>query len=230
MYCKHCGLKIDDDSLFCSRCGSKIGATGGQMENTITSDNQSTSQFYEITQPTLRKMNLRNILVGSTFLTFSVWLATVGFYDDLPRTLQLIMLAVHGLSYYLLRDLIIKMGRDPIGFGILLFILPSVCLIILGLLGVKDFVNPQHFNKRHLTEILERIKDLGAKGEWMIIIRYCSQVIECHAASELYFHRASALMRVHQYALAASDLKLIEDDPAFGTRAVQQLDKIKPYI
>lgn len=55
MYCKHCGAKIDDNSVFCEECGNKVtplnnnSTTNVQLENNAPSNQTPSSQFNTMT-------------------------------------------------------------------------------------------------------------------------------------------------------------------------------------
>ena len=43
MYCKHCGAEIDNDSIFCSKCGKPLGTNSFVKRNTIDAPDVSES-------------------------------------------------------------------------------------------------------------------------------------------------------------------------------------------
>lgn len=44
MYCKKCGKKIDDDSIYCASCGNKINTTKNKQKSSSMSNEEKTTE------------------------------------------------------------------------------------------------------------------------------------------------------------------------------------------
>lgn len=140
MFCKSCGTKIDDDSIFCYSCGSK--QSGFSMPN--IKNEQSTQNFEKVEKqpkydPTYSKEVIATI-VGVTQLLLSLIFLLAGppkfnTYEDYLdfRTFGILLVFIFRIVItFWVVNIAKRQNRETLGWGFLAFFLPSIALIIIG--------------------------------------------------------------------------------------------------
>jgi hypothetical protein len=161
MFCKSCGNKIDDDSKFCSYCGTKQSETYKQTSVNIeelvqekaqtvnlnlsfgrqTNSNQETSKIYKEPKydPTYLKQTDAT-LIGSIILVSSLLLLVfkpfkfddINSYNQFRAITSIVALILRIFITVWVVNIAKEQNRETSGWGFFAFFLPSIALIIIG--------------------------------------------------------------------------------------------------
>jgi len=151
MYCKLCGKKIDLDSIFCSYCGSKQSEThkpyptNNRIEKKPTEENKP--QTLEVKLPAIQpKFDLtyngdpNATAFGILLLIISIIFLAVEpskfesqkSLDEFRIYTSLFTLFIRIISTAWVVAIARRQNRETSLWGILAFLFPSICLIIIG--------------------------------------------------------------------------------------------------
>lgn len=84
MYCKKCGTKIDDDSIFCYMCGTNVTSQLESEETEKTKETRKSTQEQQFKKEDLEGMGFKPILaIAAITLGFFSILAVLLFNLDL---------------------------------------------------------------------------------------------------------------------------------------------------
>lgn len=156
MFCKSCGKQIDNDSVFCSFCGTRlsdihkpnsenfVATQDGKTLNVNLSFEKPKQPRYD---PTYEKENGATIF-GVVLLVISLILVSVGsfkFEDEISYRQFKVFTSIGALVLRIVVivfvvDIAKRQNREPFGWGVLSFFLPSIALIIIGQL--RKFYKP----------------------------------------------------------------------------------------
>ena len=179
MFCKSCGKQIDDDSIFCSYCGTKQTVINNPIVGTASDVSITESKTVNVNlsfgRPQGGKSSVEKIKVskydptyqketdatvaGVIFLLLSFgFLAFKGINDPtLFALLSIIGLAVRIGCIMWCVSIAKRQNRETFGWGLFAFFLPSISLIIIGLQrklrlnSTESNMNEQSNGVSHLT-------------------------------------------------------------------------------
>lgn len=163
MFCKECGKRIDDDSKFCSHCGTKQSVeqvTVNPLEGTPKADtiNKNVNISLSFKKPTFRDENIKDaetkvdkydktyqkeieatfVALGVLVIQIIIYLVDPYEYGDNPQKVIAIIALVNFLWRIITTVWIVnisgRQNRDTTGWGIFAFFLPNLALFIIGLL------------------------------------------------------------------------------------------------
>ena len=159
MYCKQCGKEIDDDSLYCSICGTKQSDREKLIENqsTILNPNPATQNInLSVSLGRTRKPKTANSIIvtekydnsyeGEKFAAFvgiSLLIITLILYfilrfnnDINTETFKAIAAFINFIYRILVTMWVVEIAksqnRSPVGWGFFAFFIPNFALIIIG--------------------------------------------------------------------------------------------------
>lgn len=148
MFCKSCGKQIDDDSVFCSHCGTKQSANVNEVNATtekVVANPQTVNvnlSFGSIKPKKVQTEKIENekydltyereietVFAGIGSLVLSIGLAN--FISENPQWLWLMLFFRIFATVWAIK-IAKRQNRDTISWGIFTFLLPSIALIIIG--------------------------------------------------------------------------------------------------
>ena len=152
MYCKKCGLLIDDDSVYCSNCGTKQSYSPTNQIPTPLSDSKTVNVNLTFGRPSNPSEKVERVKIEKYDLTYKkesdatitgvvLLLITIIFIlsgisiDPVySNIISIIFLALRiGIVVWCV-NIAKRQNRDSILWGIFSFLLPSLSLIIIGTL------------------------------------------------------------------------------------------------
>lgn len=211
MFCKSCGRQIDNDSTFCSFCGTKqatdlkprVQADTKQSINT-TQKNYSNETNYNNTQnivcqpkydPTYKKED-DAMTVGIILLVIALIFAIVGPIQFEDRESYGQFKAVTAIVSSILRIIITvwvvniakRQNRETFGWGLFAFFLPSIALIVIAT-RKKLFANIQvveGLNNEQNSKILsDKAQEFYNEKKFSESIRFSEKAIELNPENEI---------------------------------------------
>jgi zinc-ribbon domain len=178
MFCKSCGRQIDNDSTFCSFCGTKQSADLKPQIQTDTNQSFNTTQKVNSNEtnfnispnivrqpkydPTYKKED-DAMTVGIILLVIALIFATVGPIKFEDRESYGQFRAVTAIVSLILRIFITvwvvniakRQNRETFGWGLFAFLLPSIALIVIATrkklfanVQIVDGLDNEHFTMR----------------------------------------------------------------------------------
>lgn len=240
MFCKQCGSKIDDDSLFCSSCGHSLRKVETGMADIQKNSSKllaiATNGIEDVELPddAMKRHNLVFVLIGSSMALFLGLLNSLGAFSNLDvssfRILGIILLVFRIVLLLTLQDSIKKRNRDTTSWSFYLFFFPPLFLITLGILGVKSYDHAFGNTQQGVEKVKAHAKYLIQNGHWTTAVNYCSQVLKHQVIPEILFHRATALFNLKEYMLVKKDLDRLVTDAKYREKAEFWMNKIQPYL
>ncbi|MBX3164391.1 MAG: zinc ribbon domain-containing protein [Bacteroidetes bacterium] len=148
MFCKSCGKQIDDDSVFCSHCGTKQSANVNEVSATtekVVANPQTVNvnlsfgsikpkkaqtekienEKYDLTY----EREIETVFAGIGSLVLSIGLAN--FISENPQWLWLMLFFRIFASAWIVK-IAERQNRDTVSWSIFTFLLPSIALIVIG--------------------------------------------------------------------------------------------------
>lgn len=211
MFCKSCGRQIDDDSSFCSFCGTKQSA---DLKPQIQAD---TNQSFNITQkvysnetnfnnspsivrqpkydPTYKKED-DAMTVGIILLVIALIFAIVGPIKFEDRESYGQFRAVTAIVSLILRIFITvwvvniakRQNRETFGWGLFAFLLPSIALIVIAT-RKKLFANVQVVdgldNEQNSKILSDKAQEFYNESKYSESIRFSEKAIELNPNNEI---------------------------------------------
>lgn len=153
MFCKSCGRQIDNDSIFCSFCGTKqstnlkpqVQADTNQSVNTTQKAYSNETNFNNTTNivrqpkydPTYKKEG-GAITVGIILLAIALIFASIGpikfedreSYRKFQSFSAFVSLIIRICVTVWVVNIAKRQNREPSGWGLFAFLLPSIALIV----------------------------------------------------------------------------------------------------
>jgi small basic protein len=151
MFCKNCGKQIDNDSKFCSYCGVSL-----TNEPTVITQEKKTHSFQafpaqSITPPTPVSIDKYDMsfkkddsltTIGIVMLIIGI-IGTISMQNEITkmtfdefRTFQIVgiivSLVVRVVVIGVVSQYANKLNRDSFLWGFFAFIVPAICLIVIG--------------------------------------------------------------------------------------------------
>jgi len=149
MYCKKCGRVIDDDSIYCSCCGTKqssaietdplaipdpktvnVNLTFGRPSSQRQKVEKASIEKYDLTYQRESEATITGIIAILCFFGFAV--ADNVIDTDAAPVVSIFLLAARIGAVVWCINIAKRQNRDSGGWGIFAFLLPSIALIILG--------------------------------------------------------------------------------------------------
>lgn len=215
MFCKSCGKQIDNDSTFCSFCGTKQSIDLKPQAQTEVS--QSNKQNTDTTQPiynTERNFNnSQNVIrqpkydptykkeddamtIGIILLIIAIIFAIVGpvKFEDSESYGQ--FRAVSAIVSLILRIIITvwvvniakRQNRETFGWGLFAFLLPSIALIVIAT-KKKLFANVQVVegldNEQNSRVLSDKAQEFYNDNKYSESIRFSEKAIELNPENEI---------------------------------------------
>ncbi len=143
MYCKNCGKTIDQDSKFCSYCGTSLLKTAVDIvieprehHTGIVLNKETTESKYDLSF----KRNDNYTGVGCIFIFISLIFIVINKSSDYSIGEHETIALVGSIILFIVRCFVAaeaseyarKLNRKSGGWGILGFLFPAICLIIIG--------------------------------------------------------------------------------------------------
>jgi hypothetical protein len=202
MFCKTCGNQIDNDSIFCSFCGTKQGEPKTVNVN-LSFGRQNTSKPIQETKefkqpkydPTYTKES------DATFLGVILLLISLGFaifgpikfdsYDSYNQFRVFESLGALVLRVFVTIWVVAiakRQNRETFGWGALAFFLPSIALIIIGQqrkLFAKFEINDSLSNEENSQILCDKAISFLNNKMYNDSIRFAEKAIELDASNKL---------------------------------------------
>lgn len=228
MFCKSCGKQIDNDSTFCSFCGTKQST---ELKPLVQSDEIQSKQLYSNTvqpisqnevylsnspnpvrqtkyDPTYKKED-EAITVGVILLVIALIFSVVGpiKFEDIESYGQ--FKAVTAIVSLILRILVTvwvvniakRQNRETFGWGVFAFLLPSIALIVIAT-RKKLFANIQiveGLNNEQNSKILSvKAQEFYNEKKYLESIRFSEKAIELNPSNEI----AKAILKKSKVSIA----------------------------
>lgn len=144
MYCKECGKIINEKVKFCKFCGTK--QTKAFIDNSnIEKKNNQPEEFTEKVNYSAISGNTKTypevLFAGIIYLLFQIYsFASPEFKYTLQKNPELALLIIFSVQVGLIIwsvSIAKKLNRNRFGWGLFTFLIPSISLIILGVLSPK---------------------------------------------------------------------------------------------
>lgn len=211
MFCKSCGRQIDDDSTFCSFCGTKqsidlkpqVQADTNQSINTtqkVYSNETNFSNSPNIVRqpkydPTYKKED-DAMTVGIILLVIALIFAIVGPIKFEDRESYGQFRAVTAIVSLILRIFITvwvvniakRQNRETFGWGLFAFLLPSIALIVIAT-RKKLFANIQIVegldSEQNSKVLSDKAQEFYNESKYSESIRFSEKAIELNPNNEI---------------------------------------------
>ncbi|XVJ67187.1 MAG: zinc-ribbon domain-containing protein [Lacibacter sp.] len=211
MFCKSCGRQIDNDSTFCSFCGTKqstdlkpqVQADTNQSINTTQKVYSNETNFNNTPNivrqpkydPTYKKED-DAMTVGIILLVIAVIFAIVGPIQFEDRESYGQFKAVTAIVSLILRIIITvwvvniakRQNRETFGWGLFAFFLPSIALIVIAT-RKKLFANVQVVegldNEQNSKILSDKAQEYYNDNKYSESIRFSEKAIELNPENEI---------------------------------------------
>jgi hypothetical protein len=211
MFCKSCGRKIDNDSTFCSFCGTRQSADLKPEVQVETNQNVNTSQKVYSNEiifnnkpnivgepkydPTYKKEEDART-VGIILLVIALIFAFVGPIKMEDRESEGQLRAVASIVSLIVRvfitvwvvDISKRQNRETFGWGLFAFLLPSIALIVIST-RKKIFAAIQiveGFDNEQNSKVLsDKAEEFYNDGKYPESIRFSEKAIELNPNNEI---------------------------------------------
>jgi|JI6StandDraft_1071083.scaffolds.fasta_scaffold102664_1 hypothetical protein len=217
MYCKTCGNQIDNDSKFCSFCGSKqsdvnkpsVNCIDLPTESKLKTTNENLSfGIHNINKPTQEIKQVEYSKYDSTYtpeshaktvgvilLLISLLFAinspikfdSVESYNQFKFFLSFVALVLRIFVIKWVVAIAKRQNRETFGWGILAFFLPSITLIIIGILRKKNvkLEIDNNLSKKENSRILsDKAQKYFNENKYYESILFSKRAIELNAENE----------------------------------------------
>lgn len=211
MFCKSCGRQIDNDSTFCSFCGTKqstdlkpkVQADTNQSINTTQKVYSNETNFNNTPNivrqpkydPTYKKED-DAITVGIILLVIALIFAIVGPIKFEDRESYGQFRAVTAIVSLILRicvtiwvvNIAKRQNRETFGWGLFAFLLPSIALIVIAT-RKKLFANIQIVegldNEQNSKILSDKAQEFYNENKYSESIRFSEKAIELNPNNEI---------------------------------------------
>lgn len=211
MYCKSCGRQIDNDSTFCSFCGTKQSTElKPQVQADTTQSNNTTQQVYKnetnfnaspniIRQskydPTYKKED-DAIFIGVVLLVIALIFAIVGpikfedreSYGQFRAVTAIVSLILRIIVTVWVVNIAKRQNRETFGWGLFAFLLPSIALIVIAT-RKKLFANIQIVegldNEQNSKVLSDKAQEFYNEDKYSESIRFSEKAIELNPNNEI---------------------------------------------
>ncbi len=175
MYCKSCGKQIDDDSIFCSFCGTKHNKSfNSVVEETHIRhtekkqvENKKAIEKYDLTYEKEKGAKIFGIIVLVASAIFLVFFShSLNDFDAVESANKI--LGAFGAIFRItaiiwVPNIARRQNRSGIGWGFLAFFFPAIALIIIGSLrklntGVTTNISNPISDGNSCTEQKQKVK------------------------------------------------------------------------
>jgi hypothetical protein len=155
MYCKNCGRQIDNDSSFCSYCGTRQSIQSEHIDNSNTeqkADAKTVNVNLSFGRQSIQKPKKEVVIiekydnsyqketqataVGVILITINFGVLLMGGIKDasLYSAVLIFGLFLRVIVSIWCANIAKRQNREPFGWGLSAFLFPSITLIIIGLL------------------------------------------------------------------------------------------------
>lgn len=211
MFCKSCGRQIDNDSTFCSFCGTKqstdlkpqVQADTNHSINTTQKTYSNETNFNNTPNivrqpkydPTYKKED-DAITVGIILLVIALIFAIVGPIEFEDRESYGQFRAVTAIISLILRiwvtiwvvNIAKRQNRETFGWGLFAFLLPSIALIVIAT-RKKLFANIQIVegldNEQNSKMLSDKAQEYYNENKYSESIRFSEKAIELNPTNEI---------------------------------------------
>ena len=146
--CKNCGSKIDDEAVFCAKCGKKIAVSGALPVLSDNNKSKSLGPDYATRDEALSWWNWRGRLNRQRFILRSLILTTIAIVVGI--------ILCGGISFFITTTVMSGQNEDA-AFGIMFLLLLCALPFILPLTLLSFFL------------LIKRGHDLNIPG-WVVVI------------------------------------------------------------
>lgn len=225
MFCKSCGKQIDNDSTFCSFCGTKQSTDLKPKVEAVTSQSINTTQKVDSNEIDFN--NSPNIVqkikydptynqeedartVGIILLVITLIFAIVGpfkfdnreSYSQFQSVTAIVSLLLRiGVTVWVV-NIAKQQNREPFGWGLFAFLLPSISLIVIAT-RKKIFVNIQIVegldNEQNSKILSDKAQEFYNEHKYSESIRFSENAIQLNPNNEI----ASDILKKSKVALAS---------------------------
>ena len=144
MYCKHCGNQIDDDSIFCTFCQTKqslqFRPSGEQQvpaaptpQISAIPPSKKISKYDESYEKETGASFVGVVILLISFVSSIIGRNNITLTPLEYTTLSIALLITRIIIVASVVNIAKRQNRDPFGWGLFAFFLPSIALIIIGL-------------------------------------------------------------------------------------------------
>jgi tetratricopeptide (TPR) repeat protein len=245
MFCKICGNKIDDDSIFCSFCGAKQSEVNKSIvselsdpktvnvnlsfgrQNTLNPSQEKVVQRqskYDLTY----EGDSEAAFVGSVILVSSICLTIFKPFkfddyeslNEFKAFLSIATLVLRILVTNWVVNIAKRQNRETWGWGFLAFFLPSIALIIIGLQKKLRYTLQIDSNlpiTQQVDILLQKANQFYDDKRYLECCLVCNKIIELdeECNSALKF-RGISFYKTKEYDKAKSDFDLLNLRNKFG--------------
>lgn len=187
MFCKFCGKQIDDDSIFCSFCGTKQSTISQEVIHNSNSDTKTVNvnlSFGRLSasekKETFQKVQVEKYdltyqkesdatFIGALFLIISGAIYFGGTKEELRPIFAIFSLVIRiGVTIWCV-NIAKRQNRDSFNWGLFCFFLPSIALIIIGLLKKLRKETIENFKQQTKAKSNTDIKETYAAPKYKVI-------------------------------------------------------------
>lgn len=211
MFCKSCGRQIDNDSTFCSFCGTKQSTElKPQVQADTTQSNNTTQQVYKnepsfnnspniVRQskydPTYKKEDEASF-IGVFLLVIALIFAIVGpikfedreSYGQFRAVTAIVSLVLRIIVTIWVVNIAKRQNRETFGWGLFAFLLPSIALIVIAT-RKKLFANIQIVegldNEQNSKVLSDKAHEFYNEDKYSESIRFSEKAIELNPKNEI---------------------------------------------
>lgn len=214
MFCKSCGKQIDNDSTYCSFCGTKQSTDlKPQVQANV---NQSNQQYTNTTQPVYKSETNFNsspnivrlpkydptykkeddaMTVGIILLVIALIFAIVGpikfedreSYGQFRAVAAIVSLILRIIVTVWVVNIAKRQNRETFGWGLFAFLLPSIALIVIAT-RKKFFANIQIIdgldNEQNSKILSDKAQEFYNDNKYSESIRFSEKAIELNPENE----------------------------------------------
>ena len=202
MFCKSCGKKIDDDSVFCSFCGTKqseyVRQSNSEKEEIIERAKSNNNEYSSLNEPKYDPSYLKEkeeTLGGVVLLIIQLFLAIIKpFKFDNPQDYYEFISVFFIFSLILRISITIwvvsiakRQNRESFIWGIFGLFLPSIALIIIGQMNklyAKFSINNSLSSEENSIILTEMATLFFKEKKYNESIRFSEKAMELDSKNE----------------------------------------------
>jgi hypothetical protein len=211
MFCKSCGRQIDNDSTFCSFCGTKqstdlkpeVQAVTNQYINTTQKVYSNETNFNNalniVRQPKYDPTYIKEddaITFGIILLAIALIFAIVGpikfedreSYGQFKAVTAIVSLILRICVTIWVVNIAKRQNRETFGWGLFAFLLPSISLIVIAT-RKKLFANIQIIegldNEQNSKILSDKAQEFYNENKYSECVRFSEKAIELNANNEI---------------------------------------------
>lgn len=230
MFCKSCGRQIDNDSTFCSFCGTKqsadlkpqvqadtnqsINATQKVYNNEATFNNSPNivrQHKYDLTY----KREDEAITVGIVLLVIALIFAIVGpikfedreSYGQFRAVTAIVSLILRIIVTVWVINIAKRQNRETFGWGLFAFLLPSIALIVIACQKklIPKIIISDGLNNEQNSEILaDKANDFLNQNKISESVRFAEKSLELNPTNST---ATKVLIKANEFISAQKDFK-----------------------